>query len=546
VIEYGTPGKSQFDFTKQELQEVSLVSVPSNTNALAVARSLHISPETLSLAFGEHAEQGRGRAPTGGHVEDQTADARRARAAAPLQQRVKNMKTMAQRIEEGQTRLNDLRDQLTAHLDKIGDEPDDAAMATTEELSTRVAAQERSLNSLKEAETRLSATADTRALVAGGDNTRRPLSAPAEPKINMRAYAYRAATLRLLAHVTRRPIDEIRTEHYGDDETTRVVAEVLTRGASAPALTTQSGWASQLVQTVYADFLQDLMPAAIYPGLAARGLRLNFGRAGVVSIPSRSPTPTIAGSFVGEGAPIPVRQGAFTAQSLTPKKMAVISTFSREIAEHSTPAIEALIRSAMQEDTAVAVDSVLLDAVAASAIRPAGLRNGVTVVTATTGGGFAALVADIKALVGALVTATNGNMRAPVWLMNPVQAVSIGLTQNAGGDFPFQAGMNAGTLQGYPYIQSPTVPAGVLILLDAADFVSVTGDEPRFDVSDQATLHMEDTTPLAIGVAGTPPVVAAPVRSLFQTDTLAVRMILPMNWALRRAGVVAWTESVTW
>ena len=87
----------------------------------------------------------------------------------------------------------------------------------------------------------------------------------------------------------------------------------------------------------------------------------------------------------------------------------------------------------------------------------------------------------------------------------------------------------------------------MVILLNAADFMSVTGDDPRFDVSNQATLHFEDTTPLQIttGAQGSA-VAATPVRSMFQTDSLALRMILPMNWAMLRTGVIAWTQSVTW
>jgi hypothetical protein len=87
---------------------------------------------------------------------------------------------------------------------------------------------------------------------------------------------------------------------------------------------------------------------------------------------------------------------------------------------------------------------------------------------------------------------------------------------------------------------------GTVILVDAADFVVVGGDAPRFEVSDQATLHFDDTTPLQIGTPGTPPTVAAPVQSLWQTDSLALRLILPINWCLRRGGVVAWTAGVTW
>jgi hypothetical protein len=122
----------------------------------------------------------------------------------------------------------------------------------------------------------------------------------------------------------------------------------------------------------------------------------------------------------------------------------------------------------------------------------------------------------------------------------------LSLTQNAGGDFPFAQEISQNRFQGYGVIQSTTVPAAVVILLDAADFFSATGDEPRFDVSDQAVLHMEDTTPVQIGTAGSPNVVAAPVRSMFQTDSLALRMILPMAWAMRRTGVIVERTAVTW
>jgi hypothetical protein len=107
--------------------------------------------------------------------------------------------------------------------------------------------------------------------------------------------------------------------------------------------------------------------------------------------------------------------------------------------------------------------------------------------------------------------------------------------------FPFQAEINAGTLAGIPFIESTTQPANQVILVDAADFVSAGAEGPRLEISDQATLHMEDTTPADI-VAGTP---ATPVKSMWQTDSLALRMIMKMNWLLRRP-IVAWTTGVAW
>ena len=106
-------------------------------------------------------------------------------------------------------------------------------------------------------------------------------------------------------------------------------------------------------------------------------MSLSFGRAGKIIIPTRSLTPSIAGSFVGEGLPIPVRQGAFTSQTLVPKKMAVITVWTSELDEHSMPAIEGILRDAIQTDTGISIDVVLLDANPATAVRPAGIMNGV-------------------------------------------------------------------------------------------------------------------------------------------------------------------------
>jgi len=533
----GKPGQR---FTGSNLIECSLVSIPANPNALAVARSLHLSDDVRSMVFGEPADKTARIVRRGAPGET---------AANPASPRNPTMKTLSQRIEDAQNDLVQLRSDLNGAIDNGGD---------IDAITVQIEQKEAGLASLKRAEKALGTQAadpdptppaprqEQRQPEQRGLDLRRVPAAPGAQRIEPRDYALRAAVIQVLAHVHKAPADAMRLRAYGEDESTKLVHQHLVRAASAPATTTTNGWAAQLVQTATADFMETLLPASVYPSLSARGLRLSFGRNGAITIPSRSATPTIAGSFVAEGAPIPVRQGAFASQTLTPKKMAVISTFTREIAEHSIPAIEGLIRDAIQEDTSVAIDTVLLDAVAASGVRPAGLRNGVTATTATSGGGINALVTDAKNLVGALITATNGNVRAPVWIMNPAQALAISLTGNAGGDFVFADAMNGGNFLGYPVIQSPTVPAGTLTLVDAADFVSVTGDDPRFDISDQATLHMEDTTPLAISAAGSPNTVAAPVRSLFQTDSIGLRMILPINWTLRRAGVVAWTTGVTW
>ena len=487
----------------------------------------------------------RRRGLTGGHAESKT-------------KRKGTTMSLAQKIIDAEKRLVEKKDKLTAFHDEKGDAGyTDEDMEFVGKANAEIAHEAKLLEVLKESERNMGASSDSggRSVITaqagkekGGTalSTARPFSL-APKKVSPLDLLVRAGTVQLFAHMHRKPVDEIRRTIYGEDEPTKAVLDWAIRAASAPAMTTVTGWAAELVQQIVSDFMETLMPKSVYPRLSAAGLSLTFGRNGKIIIPTRSRTPTIAGSFVGEGQPIPVRQGAFTSQTLTPKKMAVITTWTREIDEHSVPAIEGLLRNAIGEDTAISLDSVLLDVNPATAIRPAGILNGVAGLTPTAGGGFNALVGDIKQITGALITGTAGNVRNPVWIMNPQQMNSAGLIAFPGvGVFPFREEIAAGNLGGWPIIDSGTVPLGTVIAMDAADFVTVGGEGPRFEISDQATLHMEDTSPTDITTTGTPPVAAFPVKSMFQTDSLALRLILPINWTIRRAGTVAWVAGVTW
>jgi HK97 family phage prohead protease len=540
-----------YRFLETELIETSLVSIPANPNALAIAKSLNISRDTVALVFAgkgnEKDQRIERRGLSGGHADLKTESKRKTTMSGPL----------TKRIEATQQRIVELKDKLSAHLEAVDDENvTEADLATTQELNSRIKAQTDMLKSLEESETGLAKTSseDGTGTVARSSSvarsSARPFNMPAK-KIEPLEFLVRAGTLKVL---TKHPdfagqtIDQIREKIYGTDEATKVVTDLTVKAATAPAMTGVAGWAAELVQQINADLMPSLLPSSVYPSLSAMGLKLSFGRNGKINVPTRAATPTVAGSFVGEGAPIPVRQAAFTSTSMVPKKMAVITTWTREMDEHSVPAIEGLLRNAIQEDTQIAIDTILLDANPPTNIRPAGLRNGVVGETPTAGGGFNALVGDLKNLSGKILTATNGNVRSMVFIMNPQQALSIGFIQPPvpGGLFPFATDINNNRLMGYPVIKSGTVPLGTVLCLDAADYVSITGDTPRFEISDQATLHMEDTSPQHIGTAGTPGVVAAPAVSMFQTDSLALRLILPMNWTMRRSGVVSFVAGVTW
>lgn len=344
-------------YTKAELVETSVVSVPANPNALAIAKSMKISAATIDLVFagkGTKGDLGR-RSFNGGQASRKSDDKRRPTMS------------LAQRIVDAEKRLVELRDKLAAHFDNVDDtNVSDQQLETANELNAKITQEEKNLAALREAEKHLAGTADASShsvIVRQQQQPERPaapaLSRPfsiAPKKLEPMDFLVRAGTVQLFAHLLRKPVDEVRHTIYGDDEATKAVLEWSIKAASTPATSFTPGWAQELVQQIVVDFMALLMPKSIFPRLSGYGLSLSFGRNGKIVIPTRARTPTIAGSFVGEGQPIPIRQGAFASQTLVPKKMAVITTWTREIDEHSVPAVEGLLRNAIQEDTAVSLD----------------------------------------------------------------------------------------------------------------------------------------------------------------------------------------------
>ena len=180
----------------------------------------------------------------------------------------------------------------------------------------------------------------------------------------------------------------------------------------------------------------------------------------------------------------------------------------------------------MADDTGTLLDTRMIDTGAATAVRPAGLLNGVTPITPTAGGGVTALAGDLGALAAAIVAPID-----LVYLMNPADRI--------------RALVLAPGLLGVTILESAAITPKMVIALDASDLVTAEGDRPSFLLSENAVLHVDDA-PLAIGTPGSPATVAAPTVSLWQEDLVAIRLILFCTWGMRRSGRVAAVSAVTW
>jgi HK97 family phage prohead protease/HK97 family phage major capsid protein len=515
-LEYDQLKNGGVKYTKQELLETSLVSVPANPSALAVAKSLHISDETMSLAFGEQADVKAREMPTG----EQAANPTSIKRHTP-------MNTLSQRIENAQADLNAKRDNLV-----VLNSAEDLDLDAIEELTAQIETAERTVEVLKASEAKIGI--DVQARVPA--EVRRPLGTHSK-ELSGIDLLVRGIVARGCAKWGEKTIDKVLEERYPGHEATAVIA----KADQTIGTTTVAGWALEIVNTAYADFLQALVGKSIYPELRSRGIGLSFDGYGTVSIPSRT-AGGAGGGFVAEGSPIRVGRITTAATTMTPRKLGVIVPFSRELAKRSTPSIEALVRQAIIEDTSVILDSALLDATASSTARPAGLLNGLSAVASGYGGGdYAAVVADFTALLAPFIAANAADNITVV--MNPAQGLALDMM--AGPNGTGGLGEWFGKVRSrVNIVESTHATAGRLIALRNSDFATALGDAPEFDVSEQATVHMEDTTPLEI-VSGSP-TTADPVRSFFQTATIGVRMLMDVSWKMRRSGMVQWIDGTSW
>jgi hypothetical protein len=338
----------------------------------------------------------------------------------------------------------------------------------------------------------------------------------------------RAATAHLLAYVQHNGsgsyqayVPDIVKQHYSKDRDVGLI----TRAAST--ITSMTG-ATQFIETEgVADFVNMLSPASAGAVLLQRGWQFQFDGAGAIGVPGLLASSGNT-SFVGEGLPIPVRQEVFTGLSLTPDKFATINVFTRDIFAHSIPTIEAMTTNVLRESVGLALDKALLDNVAADTTRPAGLLNGISGLTPSAlTVKSESLQADVEQLVAQVSAVASNN--PIIFICSPAQATALKMLPN----FPFEV------------LSSSSLAAKTVICVASNCVASAIDPAPRFSMAKEATVHME-TVPLAIGTAGSPPTVAAPTRSLFQTDSIGLRMIMEVSWGLRSATGLAWMVNVLW
>jgi len=434
---------------------------------------------------------------------------------------------ISDKIKSHQTKLNGLRDELTTLKSAFeADSNNVETLTDMESVMADIEVNEKALNILSKSE-----QMDSTKAVATIPNSN--IDVKMEEK-DYTDFMVKSALVTLESFALGISVSESIEKRYGTDKFMKGASQFVTKGAQDPAFTNVPTWAEELVQNGFSAFMDLIAVDSVVGQLPLT--RYSFDGYGSLTIPTRTKRypadKNLAGAWTKEGDPIRIGAATFGSTKLSPKKLGVIGTFTRELFERSTPNIEVLIRKFMLEDTSIAIDTLFISATAGVADKsPAGILVGVTPIT--SGGSTPdKLAADMSKAISDMMAAGGGSR--PVWIMNPARKAQLRFLQNSVGTSAFPE-LASGVLLDHQIATSLTVPLAEIILVDA-DAIGIAGGLPKFLASNTATLHEEyvaaDVKPIVDG-AGTP-VTASPVRSLYQTDSLSLRMTIDMDWAVLR------------
>lgn len=525
-------------FTKFEIFELSLVSVPAQANA-TITEIKSLDREAMLAASGAKAAS-----------KSDKSSGVSGKAIVKLKQRNEEM-SLSEKLKGFQDELKAKNAELVKLAEKSGDEGqtfDEADQEAFDALSGEVKALENHIKRLEVAQKAAMATAKAIDELDGQDEKKASLArSPARVKTTQKldkgiGFA-RLARCKALAKLTNEPASEVARQAYGEDSQTYGIL----KAAIAAGTTSNSTYAGPLVgdeTDVYADFAEYLRPQTI------------LGRMGVNGIPGPTVVPfrtrLIAGTsggegyWVGEGNAKPLTKFDFTGTTLEPLKVANIAVLTMELIRDSSPSAEVIIRNELTRALAARLDIDFLDPTkdAAAGVSPASVSYGVTP-TVSAGTDADAVRCDIAALLQTYAAANNPPMSGVI-VMSMNVAITLMAMRNAFGqrEFP-DLTMQGGTLEGFPVITSQYVSqfadtAGEYIFMINASDIYV-GDEGgvTVDMSDQASVQM-DSAP------DNPTTASTVLVSLWQRNLVGFRAERTISWSKRRSSAVAVISGVAY
>lgn len=303
----------------------------------------------------------------------------------------------------------------------------------------------------------------------------------------------------------------------------REALDVLAKSAVPAGQLGNAGWAGALASTGLDSEIDQLFVSvgqSVLAQLADRARRAPF-RAQVPRLTAAGDT-----GWVAEGYALPAAADTLDQlDALAPVKRGALKIFSKELQRLGDPQAERSLREGSIRACANALDVALLDPASGAGTGPGSITNNAQAIS--LGSPSTVTTADIDACLREITTSGAGL----VWIASP-QTLGRALVMTGRVE-------NPGRFCGLPAIASGNVPAGLLVLLDAAELVLALGGY-ELEIATEATVEM-DTAPSQDGVTPT----AAAMVSLWQSGLFGVRLSRYVNWQLARTGAVVYTQLAT-
>lgn len=291
----------------------------------------------------------------------------------------------------------------------------------------------------------------------------------------------------------------------------------------------EGGGALVVLDAYTQDFIEYLHGQTVYNRLNLRQVPAN------VTIGRQDGAAT--GYWVGESKAIPVSKPDFNAVNLTPLKVAALAVASKEWLRDSSWDAEMLVRDALVEAAAQRIDTTFISAAAGvNGVSPAGILNNISATTSAGTDGDA-VANDLKELISKFVAAKNAGGQI-VLVMNPALAVGMQLMRNALDQYEFpNVTREGGSVLGYDVITGDNVAANALIMLKPQDIYRIGMGSLQVSMTDSASIEMDNAPAMD---TDTPTGPTGKLVSMFQTESVAFKVVMPLNFARRRTSGVQW------
>lgn len=314
---------------------------------------------------------------------------------------------------------------------------------------------------------------------------------------------------------------------WSKDVADNVVKALGTTSQGAGGAIVPPGYSTEIIELLYNRVAVRKLGASIIP--------MELGN---ITIPKM--TGGVTGSYIGENAGDNAQEPTFGVITLSFKKLRASVPMSNDLLRFSNPKADELVRNDIVNALAVAEDVTFLRS-PGSSVAPKGLTawmNNSMKGDMTADPDLQKVTSDLFSLLLKLEE-HNVPMIRPGWIFAPRTKYFLMSLRDGLGNYVFKDEMLRGTLLGYPFVATNSVPVN-LGTPGANESEVIFGDFVDAVIGESSEL-MLDTSQEAAYLDGTGTLVSA-----WALDQTVVRAIARHDFNVRRDFSFAMLEKVTW